>query len=150
VRALGWIIAGHLEHHLRSLRQRYRPGLDPTPGEPGAPGEPRPAADACRVWRAGEAEQVLDREGIQGWRLVREQDRRLIRLHLAAGSALAPHPVPDRALFWLAAGRGRLTVEGRTVELAGGDAALVAAGATRGWEAMTDLDLLVVRGWPED
>jgi quercetin dioxygenase-like cupin family protein len=73
-----------------------------------------------------------------------------VRVRLEPRAVLAPHPVPDRALFWVAAGGGVLSVDGAAHDLQAGDLALVEAGAERGWEAGgRGLELQVVRGWPE-
>jgi len=71
---------------------------------------------------------------------------------LEPGAGLPPHPVPDRALFWVACGEGELDVDGVCRKLEAGDAALVEGGARRGWRnpGAEPLELHVVRGWPED
>lgn len=114
----------------------------------GAAGGGVAATPRCRVLRAADAELVLEQAGVRGWRLGEADGRRLVRVLLEAGAMLAPHAVPDRALFWVAAGRGRLVVGGQAWDLASGDAAVVSGGAERGWEALDGpLDLRVLRGW---
>lgn len=139
VRLLAWMILGHAAHHMAVLRERYLPHLDSSQ---------RPG---MRLLPGGQAELVLEETGIRGWRLGLDGPRRLIRVHLEPGALLPPHPVPDRALFWVVGGFGELTVEGQVHEMAAGDAVLVEGLAHRGWKALGEegLDLVVVRGWPE-
>jgi quercetin dioxygenase-like cupin family protein len=141
VRGLLRVLVGHAAHHLAVYKERYLPGL------PAATG-----AASLRHLPAQGAEAVLEQPGIRGWRLGLDGERRLVRVVLEPGAALAPHPVPDRALFWVAAGAGELEVDGVTGMLASGDAALVEGGALRGWRnpGTEPLELHVVRGWPED
>jgi len=139
VRQVAWMMLGHGEHHLRVARERYLPGLDP----------PAPRA-MLRLLPAAAAESVLTEEGIQGWRLGLDGPRRIVRVVLQPGASLPPHPVPDRALFWVASGEGELEVEGQRHLLRTGDAALVEGTASRAWRVVGDrpLDLRVVRDWP--
>lgn len=106
---------------------------------------------ACRVFRADQAEVVLEQAGVRGWRLGLAGGQRLVTVQLEAGAGLAPHPVPDRALFWVAEGSGRLQVDGEEYRLERGDAVLVPGGLSRGWSNTGEqgLKLHVVRGWPE-
>ncbi|MFA7330933.1 MAG: GNAT family N-acetyltransferase [Candidatus Delongbacteria bacterium] len=115
-----------------------------------AGGPERSPGGACRVLRAAEAEPVLEQAGLRGWRLGQDGERRFVSVRLEPGAVLAPHPVPDRALFWVAAGAGRLEVDGQSLELVAGDLALVEGGAARGWTGTgsVPLELRVVRGWP--
>ena len=141
VRGLLRVLIGHAAHHLDVYGERYLPGL------PAAA-----AATGVRLLPATGAEDVLEQPGIRGWRLGVDGGRRLVRVVLQPGAALAPHPVPDRALFWVAAGTGELEVDGVARPLIAGDAALVEGGALRGWRnpGTEPLELHVVRGWPED
>jgi len=141
VRGLLRVLAGHAAHHLAVYRERYLPGLpmaDPRSGI-----RPLPSRDA---------EPVLEQPGVQGWRLGVDGERRLVRVVLEPGAGLPPHPVPDRALFWVACGEGELDVDGVCRKMEAGDAALVEGGARRGWRnpGAEPLELHVVRGWPED
>lgn len=141
VRGLLRVLVGHAAHHLAVYRERYLPGLV-TVGRAGG----------IRPLPAEGAEAVLEQPGIRGWRLGVDGERRLVRVVLQPGATLAPHPVPDRALFWVAGGGGELEVDGAVRTLGPGDAALVEGGALRGWRnpGTEPLELHVVRGWPED
>jgi quercetin dioxygenase-like cupin family protein len=140
VRGLLRVLVGHAAHHLAIYRERYLPGLPaPTP------------ASALRCLPGQDAEPVLEQPGIRGWRLGVDGERRLVRVVLEPGVHLPPHPVPDRALFWVVRGVGELEVDGVVQVMLAGDAALVEGGAQRGWRNTGDgpLELHVVRGWPE-
>lgn len=140
VRQLAWMMAGHACHHLAVLKERYLPQLQVQEGA------------GLRVLRGVDAQRVLNEPGILGFRLGVDGPRRLIRVSLETGAALPPHAVPDRALFWVLGGKGELHVDGGLHLLEAGDAALVEGGAQRGWRSLGNeaLELVVVRGWPED
>lgn len=92
-------------------------------------------------------QRVLDAPGISGDRLAVFDEFEMVRLSIAPGKEIAPHAMPIKVVFYLIAGSGVFSCDGKSYEVEAGSAVECPAGAERGWRNSGDenVEILVLK-----
>ena len=96
-------------------------------------------------------QRILDAPGITGDKLTSFDGFEMVRISIAPGKEIQPHAMPIKVVFYLIAGSGLLSCDGKDYRVEVGSTVECQANLQRGWknEGEENLEILVVKVLPE-